>query len=231
MSMKSILRRTALAAGLAIVLAACGGPSEPEANADNGATANAALTDLGLGPEDAKVVLVEYASITCPTCQYYHNQVILPIVKPYAERGDIRYVFREFPTPPENISIAGSVVARCAGDDKFFDVVDDLFRTQQGIMAAARQGSWGDALEVLAARHGLDSDAYRACLKNPDLRIAVDNARRKGFDQGVKGTPTFFLNDVLLENVSSPDAMQAALDAAIAEANGGATEPEPPTEE
>ena len=231
MSMKSILRRTALAAGLAIVLAACGGPSEPEANADNGATANAALTDLGLGPEDSKVVLVEYASITCPTCQYYHNEVILPIVKPYAERGDIRYVFREFPTPPENISIAGSVIACCAGDDKFFDVVDDLFRTQQGIMAAARQGAWGDALEVLAARHGIDSDEYVACLRNRDLRVAVDNARRKGFDQGVKGTPTFFLNDVLLENVSSPAAMQAALDAAIAEANGETTSPEPPTEE
>lgn len=233
MSMKSLLRRTALAAGLAMVLAACGGPSEPAANADNGSSSSGvALNDLGLGPEDADVVLVEYASVTCPGCRYFHINVVLPVVKPYAERGDIRYVFREFPTPPENVSIAGSVVARCAGEDKFFDVVDDLFQTQPGILGAARQGKWGDALEALAGRHGIDSkDDYIACLQNRDLRVAVDESRKKGLEQGVRGTPTIFLNgrEITGNDGRSAESMTALLDAAIAEAKGE-TAPEAPAE-
>lgn len=235
MSMNLFSRRTAMVAGLAALLVACGNTQDTDPAADpvpSNSTNEAVVmfdTDMIMGSRDAPVVLVEYASLTCPGCRAFHEQIAIPILKPLTETGDFAYIFREFPTPPIALSKAGSMIARCTGDDNFFDTVDDFFSTQQGLVEAARRGQQRVALEALANRNGLDAAAMNECLRNAEVREAVDRSERTGRAAGVDSTPTLFLNG---ERISpqTPDSMRTLIEEAIAEAKGGDAEAEAASE-
>ena len=224
MTRLSFTRRAAILAASAFTLVACG-------NGDDGATANpisgSDANEMSLGSADAPLVLVEYASITCPHCKSFHEDVMPTIKTNYIETGQLRYVFYDFPTPPVNIAVAGAAIGRCAGSDKFFDVLDDLFENQAGIMSAARAGAAKGALEAVAARHGLDSAAFDSCLENTDIRRAISDGVQRGESLGVRSTPSLFLNGTELTTVASrtPDGLSAIIDEALG------IEPEPETED
>ncbi len=216
--MAILTRRNALAAVSALLLAACG-----SANGDDttSSATGAVLGDFAVGPADAQVTVIEYASPTCPHCKTFHDEVV-PVIKEYAVEGKVRFIFREFPTPPVPISVAGIAIARCSGESSQFDVLDDLFENQAGILSAARSGAAEDALKAVAARHGIDSAQFDACINDQDIRRAIADTVETGRQQGVGSTPTIFLNGVELRSAESrsADGMRALLDAQI-EALGG----------
>ncbi len=202
MNMSQICRRTALAGLLSLALAACNqGGSDAESPAHDGGTTSAALQDMVLGDPDAAVTITEYASWTCPACLQFHNEVVPMMLTDYVETGKVKYVFREFPTAPPNITIAGFAIARCAGPDKYFDVLDELFDRQQGIIAVAREGGQVRvALQQVAANHGIQGDdAFDACLQDQSIRRAIAASVALGDSQQVSATPTVFLNGERLE--------------------------------
>ncbi|HET9230627.1 MAG TPA: thioredoxin domain-containing protein, partial [Vitreimonas sp.] len=99
-----ILGASALALGG--VLGACnGGGSSGAVTAD----------DMVLGDANAPVTLVEYASTTCPHCAAFHEAAWEQLKTTYIDTGRVRFVFREFPTPPPAIAVAGFQLARCGG--------------------------------------------------------------------------------------------------------------------
>ncbi|MDP1906953.1 MAG: thioredoxin domain-containing protein, partial [Hyphomicrobium sp.] len=55
------------------------------------------LPDLALGPADAKVTVVEYASMTCGHCAHFTTDVWPKFKDKYIATNKVRYVFREFP--------------------------------------------------------------------------------------------------------------------------------------
>ena len=124
-------RRAALIAVSAIALTACG--AADSSNAQTAGSGDVALTDITLGADDAPITMVEYASWTCPACLQFHNEVIPMLKADYVEAGHVKFVFREFPTAPANISVAGFALARCAGEDRYYDAIDDLFSAQTNI--------------------------------------------------------------------------------------------------
>ena len=185
-------RRTVLAGLGAMVLAACSG----NVGAD---TAVGPLSDKVLGSEDAPVELVEYASVTCGACAAFHRDVV-PTIKEMVDEGRVRFVFREFPTAPTEVAVAGFAAARCAADDDaYYAMLDDMFANQQSVLAASRNGTVRIALQTIAGRHGVDAEAFDSCLSNPDIREAIANATEQGRVDGVTGTPTLFLNGRLLD--------------------------------
>src|SRR3954471_22654592 len=121
--MKSVARRTALAAALSALLAACG-----QAGAASGPAADA---EMSMGNPAAKVTVVEYASVACPHCAEFNEQVFPAFKAKYVDTGKVRYVFRQMLTTPAQVAAAGFLTARCAGKDKYFSVVDAIFRSQQ----------------------------------------------------------------------------------------------------
>jgi len=197
--MLSFTRRTIAAACAAFALVACG-----SANGDNAgpgkASAGGNVTDAGihfLGEADAPIVLEEYASVTCVHCQTFHDTV-KPVLDEYIEAGLVRFDFHDFPTPPSDLAVAGFAVARCAGDGKYFDVLDDLFANRSGLIRAYQAGQPGPALGAIAERHGLDQDAYAACLSDEDIFRKITEIVAEGEDRGVRSTPTFFINGDLV---------------------------------
>ena len=89
------------------------------------------LPDMALGPKDAAVTITEYASMTCPHCAAFNEQVFPKIKSEYIDTGKVRYIFREFPLDIK--AAAGSMLSRCIANGdapKYFAVTDMLFRQQ-----------------------------------------------------------------------------------------------------
>src|SRR3977135_4590333 len=85
------------------------------------------LPDLALGKEDAPVTIIEYASMTCPHCAAFHKAVYPTLKTKYIDTGKVRFIFREFPL--DEVAVAASMLARCAGGDKAMALIDVLFNS------------------------------------------------------------------------------------------------------
>jgi protein-disulfide isomerase len=163
--------------------------------------------DFHLGNPKAKVTVVEYASDTCPHCARFAAEVFPAFKAKYVDTGKVLYVFREFPTQPVDLSAAGFVLARCAGEGKYFDVVNALFQSQNA-------GNGRDFLMAGAKAGGLSEDQVKACLDDPaaltDLNARVQHAVDV---EKIDGTPTFIINGMKLKD---GEKTLKDLDAAIA---------------
>src|ERR1700749_2126770 len=89
--------------------------------------------EMSMGNPKAPVTVVEYASASCPHCAAFNNDVFPEFKKKYIDTGKVRYAFREFLTPPAEFAALGFLTARCAGDKKYFPLLDALFHAQAGI--------------------------------------------------------------------------------------------------
>jgi len=224
MAMIRISRRLLAAGCVAISLAACGPAGGEDAGSTTGDTASAAdaaLGDMVKGDANAPLEIIEYASWTCPACLDFHLNVMPTIQTEYIDTGKARFIFREFPTPPANIAVAGFALSRCAGEDKYFDMIDELFVRQQGILSVARDGNQvRSALEQVANNHGLTgSTKFDACLQDQSIRRAIADIVEAGSQKGVTATPTLFVNGERVQGIAwrNADGMRAILDEALGE--------------
>lgn len=200
-------RRLFLALGLAVGLtglAAC--------DRGGGGTGAAAPVegDMTLGRADAPVTLVEYASATCSHCANFHEQVFPAFKARYVDTGRVRYVFREFLTAPEPVAAQAFMVARCAGRDRYFAVLDAFFRAQPEMF---RTQDWRGTLLRIAQSAGMSEEQFTACIRDEAaLNRINDRQERAVREQGVTGTPTFFVNG---RNIATGEVTLAQLSAAI----------------
>lgn len=173
--------------------------------------------DMTLGNPRAKVVVVEYASLSCPHCAHFHKEVFPAFRKKYIDPGKVLFVYREFVTAPAEIAVPATMLARCAGPRRYFQVVERVFATQEEMYRSGTVRGVHGVLRREAAALGIDSAAYDACTRDE----AAFEALKRRLDQaegpdGVIGTPTFEVNGKRLP--LEPAMTLAALDAAIAEA-------------
>ena len=159
------------------------------------------LPDMALGPKDATVTITEYASMTCPHCAAFNEQVFPQIKKEYIDTGKVRYVFREFPLDIK--AAAGSMLSRCIanGDaQKYFAVTDMLFRSQNDWVMKNTQ----ETLTRIGKQAGLSQQQVEACLKDQALldKIAADQKYASDVLK-VDSTPTFFINGEKIKGETS----------------------------
>lgn len=215
-----------LAAALAFSLVACGGASSDEPTPAAGGdkttvekSGTGALADMSIGDENAMITVIEYASVTCPHCANFHQTVFPDIKKNYIDTGKVRFIFREFPTSPAELSIVGSMLARCAadkgGENAFFLVLDSLFKTQ-------RTWIFGDSprneLVKIASQAGMTEADFDACVGRQELLDLINENVKEGSNKyGVNSTPSFIL-DGALRHFSSTEDFSKALDEALEKA-------------
>ncbi|MEO1719068.1 MAG: thioredoxin domain-containing protein, partial [Pseudomonadota bacterium] len=72
--------------------------------------AEGALPDIVYGNADAKITVVEYASMTCGHCANFHTNVYPKLKEKYVDTGKVKFVFREFPL--DNLAAAASMLSR-----------------------------------------------------------------------------------------------------------------------
>jgi protein-disulfide isomerase len=147
------------------------------------------LGERSLGPTDAKVTVVEYASLSCPHCAHFDTSTFDQFKLKYIDSGKVRYIFREFPLNAP--AYAAASVARCAPADKFFDVVHAYFRQQTVWLSSSNLKA--STLDI-AKEFGFTQQSFEACLTNQALFKAIDEVKSRGASLGVSATPTFFIN-------------------------------------
>ena len=166
-----------------------------------------ALPEKVLGKEDAKVTIVEYASMTCPHCAHFAETTFPEIKTKYIDTGKVRFIFREFPFDPR--AEAGFMLARCAGDN-YFPMVDVLFKQQQTWAAAENVK---DAMFQLSKLAGFTQESFNACLTDQALLEQVRAVQKRGADEfKVDSTPTFFINGKTYKGALSVEEMSAIID-------------------
>ena len=163
-----------------------------------------------LGNPKAKIHVEEYGSLSCSHCAHFNNEVFPAFKKKYIDTGKVRYTLHEFLTDPANVAAIGFITARCAGADKYYQVVDGLFRRQAEIFAAR---NLRPVLLDVAKQAGLTEDQVNACVTDPANAEALDARVAAGEARGVDSTPFFFVNGAKVDGVTLE-----ALDKAIAAA-------------
>ena len=168
--------------------------------------------DFTLGKADAPVTVIEYASLTCPHCADFHVNVLPQIKAAYIDTGKVRMAFRDFPL--DQAALAASQVARCAGPDRHFAMIDLFFKRQPSWAGAADPVA---AMGKLAALAGMGEADVKACLANDATEKAVLEQRllsEKVFD--INATPSFIINGTKHSGGMTFDAFKAVVDPLIA---------------
>ncbi|HEY8564152.1 MAG TPA: DsbA family protein [Beijerinckiaceae bacterium] len=148
------------------------------------------LGDVAEGPADAKVTIIEYASLTCSHCATFHRETYPTLKSRYIDTGKVRYVLREFPLDP--VSAAAFMLSRCDGEAKYYPMVD-LFFSQQRTWAFSEKPV--DAMQQLVRQAGFSQEKFERCLRDQKLYDAVNAVRKRGEEVlKVDSTPTFFIN-------------------------------------
>ena len=183
--------KTLLAATVALAVSA-GAPQAQEPPAPSGEVADLRIddSDYALGPADAKVVVVEYASLTCPHCAGFHKNVLPGIKKGFIDAGKVRYVYRDFPL--DRVALAAASIARCAGRPNFFGFIETFYATQD---RWARASDPIAALEKLARLGGMSKEKFDGCFGDAAVGDEILKRRLEASeDFKVTGTPTLFVN-------------------------------------
>lgn len=165
-----------------------------------------ALGEMSLGPADAKVTVVEYASATCPHCAAFHKDTFGALKAEYIDTGKIRFVFREFPL--NDAALAAFMIARAAPRESYFPLIGVLFET----LETWARGNWAEGLFNIAKQAGFTREKFDATLKDEALARAIMEIKDKGEEFGVNGTPTFFINGEMLNGEQSIEAMREKID-------------------
>ncbi|MBU3975005.1 MAG: DsbA family protein [Alphaproteobacteria bacterium] len=174
---------------LAPIIATSGaGPSPAVARE---ALAPVTAADRSIGRADAPVTVVEYASFACNHCADWHRFVYPGFKARFIDTGQVRFVFRNLPTLPEEMSLPGAALARCAAPERFFDVASALMLGQDAVFRGGTREDWyAPAIAV----SGRTQAQIEACVASPATLDAINRDVETAEAVGATSTPTFFVN-------------------------------------
>lgn len=173
--------------------------------------ARAFADDFILGQKNAPVTIIEYASLTCPHCAQFHNDVLPKLKKEFVETGKVRLIYRDFPL--DRYALNASMLARCAGPDRYFAFLDVLFKSQSNWTRAEDPG---EALSRLARLGGMQPNEIDACLQDKALQDEVLNQRLDASQRlQVRATPTLIINGSVYSGGLPFDRLKAVIESML----------------
>jgi protein-disulfide isomerase len=160
------------------------------------------LGDEIQGQADAPVTIVEYASMTCPHCSHFHETTYPEMKKKYIDTGKVRFIFREFPLDP--LAAAAAMLARCAGKDKFFPLIDAFFAQQKDWVVQKPL----QPMFAIAKQAGFTQQSFDECLANQQMLTGLEEQRTRATQKfNVNSTPTFFINGKTVRGALTPEEL------------------------
>jgi protein-disulfide isomerase len=167
--------------------------------------------DLVVGKADAPVAMVEYASLTCPHCAHFSNDILPQIQSAYIDKGLVKLVYRDYPL--DGVALRASMLVHCLPKDRAFAMVETLFKTQD---QWAGEKDPVAALDRTARLGGLDQPAIDACIADTKLKdkiVGLAQAAETAYQ--VDSTPTFIIGTTKVSGAQSFEYFQKILDAQL----------------
>jgi protein-disulfide isomerase len=161
-----------------------------------------------LGPDDAKITIVEFSDFQCPYCRRFHDETYKPLLDAYP--GQIRFVYRNLPLPPtmHPDAMSAAVASLCANDQNaYWDYHEKLFSSEM----------LGEATYIqYAADLGLNIEEFTTCLSSGKHDQFIQQDMEFSSNLGVQSTPTFFVNGLALVGAQPLSSFQQLIDKELA---------------
>ncbi len=170
-----------------------------------------ALKDrLAKGPDTAPVTIVAYSDFTCPYC-FKGEETLRKLLEQYP--GKVRYVFKPYPLEDKGIgrlAAAYFVAAGLQNPNKAWRFYDRLFYGHNRLL---QEGE--NAIRQMASKSGLDMKRLAEDIKSARVAEILDSDYEEGTSLGVEGTPTYFVNNLLVRGAVTDDLFAKAIDMAL----------------
>ncbi|WP_030174567.1 MULTISPECIES: thioredoxin domain-containing protein [Actinomycetes] len=163
-------------------------------------------------PADSEATFVEFLDFECEACGAMYPAVE-QLRQTYGDR--VTFVVRYFPLPGHfNADRAARAVVAAANQGRFEAMYRKMFDSQK--QWGEQQVPLDDLFASYAADLGLDMTQFQADYTSSATRARIDADLRDGAELGVRGTPTFFINDAEVQ-AGSYDDLKTALNDALAQ--------------
>lgn len=187
-----------------------------------------------IGNPNAKVKLVEYASLTCSHCGEFAEKGVPALKAKYIANGSVSLEVRNFVRDP--IDVVSALLSRCGGAKPYFKLTEQMFSNQSAMFEKAQKMSQADqqslgslppaqqfqklaeltGLTAFVAQRGIPAAKANACLANKaelDRLVAMRNRAINEYQ--LSGTPMFLINGVRVDEVASWDMLEPKIKAAL----------------
>ncbi len=150
------------------------------------------------GSKNAPIKIIEYGDFQCPSCakgaQYIKN-----VMTTNPDR--VQLTFRYYPLPMHQHAFMSSRYAECASrQGKFWEFHDLVFERQdnwEGLMNAM------PAFDEISKEIGIEMTQLNACLSDQKVEHLIEEDKASGSQQGVKSTPSYFINGKMVVGYKS----------------------------
>lgn len=160
-----------------------------------------------LGPQDAKIRIVEFADFQCPFCARAAQQL-----KEIRERypGQVAIEYRHFPLELIHpYAVTAALAAECAGAQGRFEAYHDMLYERQASIGTT---GWTDMAEAAGVP---DLRVFERCIEEAQFRDRVEQDATAGASVGVYGTPTFIFDGKLIAGVEAIAYLRRWIPAAL----------------
>jgi protein-disulfide isomerase len=155
--------------------------------------------EIYLGNKDAKVTVIEYASMTCIHCANFHKDIYPKIKENYIDTNKIKFIYRDFPLDKQ--ALFGSVLAKCAPKEKYFDFVKLILSTQKKWVTS--DDAFIDKLKNIGKLAGLTESKINNCFKDEQIVDSIINTRTFAERKyNINSTPSFIINNKKYSDMS-----------------------------
>ena len=150
--------------------------------------------EMSKGNDDAPVVFVEYASLTCPACAAFHSNVYPKLNKEYIETGKVKFIHREIYF--DKAGLWAALTARCSNVvNRYFGMLELLYSEQAIWSRYESSDKIVDALLRISAKSGIEKAKAISCLEDQEKALDLVNEFRIYVDKdAIESTPTFIIN-------------------------------------
>jgi len=166
--------------------------------------------DFVIGNEDAKITIIEYASLSCSHCADFHVNTLETLKKEYIDTGKVRMVFRDYPF--NYPALLGSMVLRCIPENYRYDYMNALFKLQPDWVNKKNKKTIQELYKIMQSG-GMTKEEYDACIYNTELENEILEGVMEAQNQfNIKSTPSFIINGNLIEGNKSIKEFRQIID-------------------
>jgi len=141
-------------------------------------------------------------SLWGPHCSHFHETTYPELKKKYIDTGKVRFIFREFPL--DQLAAGAAMLARCAGKDKYFPLIDAFFSQQkEWVVQKPLQ-----PMLAIAKQAGFTEQSFNECLANQQILDGLKETQNRAAQKfNVNSTPTFFINGKIFRGALTPEEL------------------------
>ena len=168
--------------------------------------------DHAIGDAKADHTLIVYASVVCGHCGRWFEDDYPIIKQRLIDTGQLRLVFREFPTQPADIAFMGFQVANCAAPEDYFDAIVYQFQTQKETFEKLRSGEGRARFLEISNKAGLETeDDMLACFESEEGKARIETSMKRAQSGKIDAVPALILDGTLMPGLNGAKEVLAAL--------------------